>query len=363
MNKQLYFILPAFLISIALIIFLLTPAPSSSPKSTNLKTCQTLSFSGEGAVSLVFFSEKSEAEKYSNYLFKEISPFKENKDSFNVYYITNYKPECELYQGIATLCYSKELTEKASSCPNDYIVVLDEQQSSIRSSSYMNVLSINKAHQLSVFPHELGHAFANLAEEYVPAKLPRSQQNCVKNCDDFNGINQDCEQGCSESDYYRSVNSGIMRTLSSDTYGTFNENLIQKLINTQINTITGQAVSTPENCEEQYYYLIEAINENSKLKILSKSIRQGCIGKNGYGPDKAEILDEQNNSLTTSAFNSELIFTDAPGEEEINGETFVSDKPFFIKVPIIENSNKLKITTQTRDEIQIKNEGNTPCKV
>ena len=198
MNKQLYFVLPAFLISIALIIFLLAPAPSSSPKSTNLETCQTLSYSSPEAANLVFFSEKSEAEKYSNYLFKEITPFKENKDSFNIYYITNYLPECELYQGIATLCYSKELTQKAASCPNDYIVVLDEQPSSIRSSSYMNVLSINKAHQLSVFPHEIGHAFANLAEEYVPAKLPRSQQNCVENCEEFNGINEDWEQGCSE---------------------------------------------------------------------------------------------------------------------------------------------------------------------
>ena len=147
------------------------------------------------------------------------------KDNFNFYYIDNYQPKCEIYQDKALLCYNKDIVRKAASCPHDFIVVIKEDSRNIRSSAYMNVMSINSKHSLTVLLHEFGHVFVNLAEEYVPAKLPKKAKNCVDECTKFS-IKDGCYEGCSKADYFRSINNGIMRTLSSTNFGIFNKKLI-----------------------------------------------------------------------------------------------------------------------------------------
>ena len=90
-------------------------------------------------------------------------------------------------------------------------------------------MSINSALAPTVIVHEFGHVFANLADEYIPANIPFGSKNCKSNCENFNGIGN-CFQGCSESDYSRSSYASIMRTLKSNSFEEFNEELINQKI-------------------------------------------------------------------------------------------------------------------------------------
>ncbi len=313
-------------------------------------------------VDIVFFSPKENAEKYMDF-FLQTSPFDKNKGRLNFYYIDSYKPACELYKGIAILCYSKELIKKASSCPNDIIVVLDTQRSEIRSSSYMNVLSINTNHELSVLSHEFGHSFANLAEEYVPAKLPRGIKNCVGGCENFDGEKDGCFEGCSDANYFRSVDAGVMRTLNSNNYGIFNEGLILKRLEIiQNQKITGRAISEI-SCTNQNYYLIEASYNEDKIELIDKTIEKGCIGKSGAGPFSYEIQKTDSSTINGYEFNPEFIFTDAQGETQIDGSVEKYGGNFLLKIPIIKDSEALKIYRENNliSEINLRDTGARAC--
>lgn len=367
MQNKTYILVVIFLLVVigAAIIFLQTtkPQPSPSPAKTQiLEQCKSLSTPKSNAINLVFFSEKDDAQSYTDYL-SQIKPY--NKDTFNIYYIPDYTPECEIYKDIAVLCYSKELIQKASSCPNDFIVVLKQESSQIRSSAYMNVLSLNSRHPKSVFPHEMGHALTNLAEEYVPAKLPSGQKNCVSSCSKFTSEINECKIGCSEEAYYRSIDAGIMRTLSSNEYGIYDEFLVQEQIDNKISNskITGQAIY--EDCEEQTYYLIEADynSQTNTIQTISKSVQPGCVGDNGYGDFTYNLYNTQDNLIDSDSFNSQLIFTDAPGEIEIDGETYENNGKFFLKVSSIPDAKKLEISHKDKTtEINLQGIGAYPCK-
>ncbi len=193
--------------------------------------CQTLIESGipEENINIVFFTDGIGKEELNTYINEILStpPFSENKEKFNFYYI-NTQIECELKYS-AILCYSRELIKKSSACPNDFIAVISKKDPSIRSSAYLNVMSINSALAPTVIVHEFGHVFANLADEYIPANIPFGSKNCKSNCENFNGIGN-CFQGCSESDYSRSSYASIMRTLKSNSFEEFNEELINQKI-------------------------------------------------------------------------------------------------------------------------------------
>jgi len=369
-NKTYIFVIILLMISIAISIISLVSINSkisSSPASSAnnvLEGCQTFSYSSPDAMNIVFFAEKAKVAGYSEYLFG-IKPYNSFKNNFNIYYIPTYQPECKLYKDIALYCYSKELIRKASSCPNDYIIVLKEQPYKIRSSVYMNVLSLNSKHPLSVLPHELGHALANLADEYVPASLPRGQKNCVSSCSKFDSETDGCFIGCSKDSYYRSIDRGIMRTLSSNEYGVYDEALIKKQIDSQTSSslITGHAIS--DDCSEQKYHLLEAnySSQNNEIKVISRSIQQGCLGGNGYGNFNYSLYDADGNLIIDDTFNPQLIFTDAPGEIEIDGEIYENDGPFMLKLPIVPNAKTLEIIhDDKKTEISLNEIGAIPCK-
>ena len=351
-------------VPIFLIVFL-NLNPTLSPQKQNLEECKTLTYNGENKINLLFFSSKEQAEKYSDYLLT-ISPFDKNKNAFNFYYIDNYTPECELYKGIAILCHSKELIKKSSSCPNDYIIVIKDMDSNIRSSSYMNVLSINSNHPYPVFPHEFGHAFAVLAEEYTPATIPSGSKNCVSNCDKFS-IKDGCFEGCSKENYYRSTENGIMRTLYSNSFGIFDEKLISDKISKSPPKITGSVTSNEVDCSTENYYLIEGIYNEKEINVLRKTIEQGCIGTSGDGFFDYKLIMEDDSTLAEGSFNPELIFTDSQLENQnvISGETYDSDKEFYLKLPLIQNSKSLEISKDNviLSEINLQNIGAEFCKI
>jgi|GEM_PF-1223851 len=330
-----------------------------SLSSTNLEECNTLISNEEGVINTVFFSTKEQAEEYSNYLLNSL-PFTDYKKAFNFYYITpeQYSPECEIYKGIAALCYNSELIKKSASCPNDFIVVIDKQSINIRSSAYLNVMSLNSKHSLNVYLHEFGHSFANLAEEYVPARIPRGSENCQRSCEDFDGEINGCYQECSNSDYYRTIESGVMRTLFSSEFGVFNSRNIIEIIESKYSesSITGAAISEEIECSQQKYFLIEVQNINGEIQILDKSIQIGCSpSSSGFNSDFTYKIFTEEKRLILEDSRNLNIFTDIQFEnnEEISGETFNAieeGEVFFIISPYIEQASRLEIINENSGE-------------
>ena len=361
MDKKLLAIFVVSIITLATILFYFSISQTSIQSSPeNLEECKTFHYSKENAINLVFFSDEETTKKYSEFLF-QVEPFTE-KD-FNIYFIDSYKPECELYKDIALFCHSKDLIKKSTSCPNDFIIVPEKKSYEIRSSSYMNILSINTEHPLSVLAHEFGHAFANLAEEYVPAKIPSKSKNCVSSCEEFDDKFAECFEGCSESNYFRSIDSGIMRSLSANRYGAFDENLISELIK-KSTSITGRAISNPIDCANEKYILLEGNydSEKNNIEIIKKTIEQGCAGTNGNGNFNFTLIDSENSEISSRAFNPELIFTDAPENETIDGEIFKNEGEFYLKLPIISSADKLEILHNNKiTEVTLKDVGATIC--
>jgi hypothetical protein len=373
MQKQWLLVIGISLIILITILFsiLLIQSPSSSPRKIQLNQfetlegCNSLIYNSPSSTNLVFFSNEEQAEKYSNQLLN-IAPLNDNQKSFNIYYIDTYVPDCTLYQGIATFCHSSDLIKEASSCPNDYIIVLDDEPPSIRSSAFQNVLSININHPLSVLTHEFGHAFANLAEEYVPATLQPGAQNCKTECSQFEPVKDGCFQGCSSSDKQRSIDAGVMRTLSTNNFGLFNEYIIEQRIDASQSRITGQAIEDPLLCENQNHIQVQAFYNNSQNTIsqISKSIQQGCVGGPGFGNFIYFISDKQGKIITQQNFNANLVFTDAPNGTQIEGEIYPYSGPFILKIPK-ENTNDLLFIQHIENttEIKLNDAGARPCHI
>ncbi|MFH1307745.1 MAG: hypothetical protein ABIH72_02750 [archaeon] len=359
-KKVTILILILAVVIVTILIILSITSPQFSPSNSNLEECKTLEYNGENKINIVFFSDKQTAQKYSDY-FLEISPFNQNKNSFNFFYIDSYIPKCELYKGIAILCYSNELIKKASSCPNDYIVVIRDEEQKIRSSAYMNVMSLNSRYPLAVFPHEFGHAFLTLAEEYVPASLPDNPKNCFQNCEEFT-IKEGCYQGCSESNYFRSIDNGIMRTLNSESFGNFNEQLFESKINS-LSKITAAAVQEFIDCTNQKYFLIKGQIISNEITILEKTIETGCVGGNGAGSFNFTIIKTTGEEIQGSDFNPGEVFTDSYFEQELSGE-IIPYEIFILKVQIIENPKSLEIykAGEKISEINLEEIGSYPCK-
>jgi len=354
----LLFLVVAIVFSLVVFFFLLKGAGLSPAE---LEECNTLKFNGDDKTSVVFFSDKKTSERYANSLLS-FSPFSGNKEQFNFYYI-DYEPSCELYKGIALLCYSKDLIKKAGSCPNDYIVVVEEESGNIRSSSYMNVISLNSRQSLNVLPHEFGHAFASLSDEYVPAKVPRGAKNCISNCDSFGELGEGCFEGCGEEEYFRSIESGIMRTLNSNKYGEFNENIILGRLGVSSGgSVAGMAVGDFESCSDEKYYLIDLYyDENGEISVVDKKMELGCVGSNGYGDFELQIVLEDGRILDGGEFNPELIFTDA----NEGGDVYIYAGEFVLKVPAIEGAKSLEINDGKGGEVQVSLLGMDarPCKL
>lgn len=352
---------------ILLSLFFISKQISFSPADKS--QCKTIIENPSASVNLVFFASENKAKEYSDYLLSNY-PLNKYKDSFSVYYQDIYQPECEYYKDIALLCYNRELIKQASACPNDYIFVIKDELEKLRSSSYLNLISINANNPKSVILHEFGHAFANLAEEYTPADLPRKSMNCVKNCEDFKGINEGCFQGCSESTYYRSIEQGLMRTLYAKSLGKFNEFLIEsKIQKSSGSKITGKAIETENECENNFYYLISANYASGSITINKKEIEKGCSGKSGEGPFSYKILNEDNQQILEDSFNPGIIFTDSQNKKQqvISGQTFNYEGEFYIKIPGLKEAKTLELYDKNQNKkivsIPVDNIEGRPCKI
>jgi len=332
--------------------------PGVAPQVTG-EACKTIVNNGENKINIVFFAQLNQVQNYIDTLLSA-EPFKKNAGSFNFFLIDSYTPQCEIYKDIAVLCASEELTKKAASCPNDYIIVIKDEDPKIRNSALGNTISLNSQSSLSVIQHELGHALANLADEYSPAKIPANSKNCQQSCEMFKSLTSDCFSGCSGEGYSRSIETGIMKSLKANSFGVFDESLIEEQIKKQASqsspitgkAITGKAIAEPNvECAGQKYYLIKGDRTPGDIKILSRTIEGGCVGNNGAGPFNYSIIKQDDTIVKEGEFNADVVFTDGQAKDEqiIDGETFDYEGPFFLKIPIIENTKEIKISTPTQE--------------
>jgi hypothetical protein len=375
------FILVGSIIGICIIIsvaaLLLTDSAVVASPSQPLAECQTIQYSSENAINIVFFADQKTSEEYSNYLF-QYPPFSETQDRFNVYFISpeSYDPECEYYRGIALYCYNREVVRKAASCPNDHIVVLKSESRSIRSSAYRNVISVNTNVPKTVLLHELAHSISHKAEEYLAAgaSIPREADNCVDSCEEFLGLNQDCEQECTTSSHYRSYDEGIMRTLypSPVTYGEFNEitmeeDIIEQSGGTPDPGITGNAITDPSKAEEQRYKLLETKLENGKLEVVSKTTEIGYASGFGTGPNTIRIINEQGTLIAEEKTNAETLFITGQDNPEGEINTPPIEKPdtsFFISIPEESQADTVEINyNQESYTVSLEGTGAEACRL
>ena len=202
--------------------------------------------------------------------------------------------------------------------------------------------------------HEFGHAFANLADEYVPATLSRGSENCKSSCDKFNSEIDGCFQGCSKANYYRSIQNGLMRTLSNTNYGIYNKNLIRELINKRLGShLTGNAINSinPINtCLEQKYAFLEVQNKNGRPYVLNKQVFSGCAPNynSPSGNINYKIYNKQGNLISEKNTNL-MIFTDTSlKQNQIVGKTYRGgiNNSFILITKLTSETQKVVITDE-----------------
>ena len=335
-NKSFFIVSTILIILIIASIIFSTARAELSSQETELEECSVLAYNNENSINILFISpNQKEAEEYSNFLFN-VEPFKDNKNSFNAFFI-NTKPECELYKKIALFCHNRETIKKSASCPEvDLIVALGKEKPNIRSSSYLNVMSINTAQNKNVLVHELGHALGKLDEEYITnSRLSASSPNCLNYCSDFE-MSDGCYDGCTKTTFKRSIEEGVMRTLSTSYYGIHNINYLKTVVDKRAGDsikITGKAVQEIQNCESEEYILLKLKNSGN-LALEEKQLLQGCY--NGYGNGDLVYDVSAESGIFTGQLNFN-IYTDSHDENlNLEGETFNGEEAY-LSVPVGDN--------------------------
>lgn len=238
-------------ISVGIVLVIYFLYPSAVQKSVSGKDCITLYEGGINSRGVVFlsygYSTKEDflddALRYVNDTngILDVKPFSDNKNKLGFYAVFSDKVVCGI-EDSTLVCDDQDAKTLTLSCPNDYIFVLGARNNflnfikPIRSSSYVNLASINTADHRLVVTHEFGHIFGRLADEYVEAGLDYSV-NAYKNCD-REGCNKwkdlgfgGCFRGCGSINLYRSTDNGIMKNyFESDTYGEYNEWLLNNTL-------------------------------------------------------------------------------------------------------------------------------------
>ncbi len=228
MKKYWNFIIPTLIVLIVLVSIAIIQ--SNKVYVGPEKECEVvLKNEGENKIEIVFLTNQVSKNKIREYIdfLLDSTPFNSSKEKFDFFYAG--EANCEIIQENILFCYSKYLVRQAAICPDDYIVVLSDKPENIRSSAYLNVVSVNINNPKSVLLHEIGHVFANLADEYVPSPLPHGAENCVENCENFE-VSEGCFQGCSDAEYYRSSEASVMRTLSTTYYKKLNSIIIDRIL-------------------------------------------------------------------------------------------------------------------------------------
>lgn len=374
MNKNLLFLSILALVSFG-VAFSITMAVAARPDTSAVSDsppteCTPLSYQGPDALNVVFVASKSDAERYKGYFLAK-PPYSEPETRINFYYLDSARTPstCTLYKDIALFCYSDALLKEASACPHDAIIVLADYPLEIRSSMYKNVLSLNRNHPPEeVLRHELGHLFG-LAEEYVGASLPPRQQNCKAECDKFQTATDGCFEGCSKASFMRSIDEGVMRTLSSSEYGIYDTVLIRNALQKaqeKKTLVTSNVVRADSSCDSQTYTLLEIDGAQIPWSIISREDVKGCPSGELSTEYALSITNPEEGILTKTSFAGNTLFTDAPGTDQIQGEVYTESR-FWVEIPSqLPQGTIVQITDDSSNNYltaPLPSGGNNPCRM
>lgn len=222
-------IIIVFLAIILILSILLSMYFYNQPSTKITSSCQIIQYSEGKKINIVYLTQNLSTSdvKKSISSFLSTPPFSQNKDKFNFYYAGS--ANCKIVEDYI-FCYSKDTIKQSSLCPNNYIIILSSQNSDIRSSAYLNLISLNINSPDSTLVHEFGHIFGNLADEYIPSQIPSGSKNCNNKCQFLYNISA-CFPGCSKNDYYRSSEDSVMRSLKTNNYQKLNTLLINENLN------------------------------------------------------------------------------------------------------------------------------------
>ncbi len=307
----------------------------------DLQDCNVINYNPESDFNIVFVGSLEESNKYAKHLF-QTPPHVHYKSSINIFNVPR-EPGYELYKGIAVLA-NKETIKLAAACPNpDVVVALVKEGREIRASTLGNRITLNDAiPQLSVWSHEMGHYYG-LQEEYIAdskSAAKNKDPNCKKDPAEFD-IYDEMLQGCTNPNLYRSVD-GVMKTLSSDYYGKFNEREIISKIEEEIKNgaeITGRAIDISNECADQKFILLD-VNEN-KIEVYP-----GCrIDNAKSAADQFKYQLFQDGQIIVDNSLSTALYTDNQehGQETISGETYDATDRLLITLPYPPQGDTIRI--------------------
>ena len=276
--------------------------------------------------------------------FFEIEPFKSGADNFSFFVVNTTRDfECEVgCKNVSTLvcCNGRSVLEEASRCDYDSIIVLVNSEEECGSASYYAKVCSRNSYANTVLVHELGHSFADLADEYVYedyfgdyAVGEVNEINCDKaRCQKWQNISDGCYEGCTYSNLYRSVEK---HSIMLDLYPRFNDvckNHIEELI-------ASYSEDKVRKVEDRSYFINLNYNEgtiefeNAFLKPI-KSWQD--FRKSDYS---IEIINSEGQIFNSSLYVPNKIFPVPPYGRIV----YEDDVDFSVNLPFYEDAEEIRI--------------------
>ncbi|MDP2925392.1 MAG: M64 family metallopeptidase [Nanoarchaeota archaeon] len=261
--------------------------------------------------------------------------------------------DCEVgCKNVPTLicCNNKKIFDEASLCGYDNIFVLVNNPGYCGSAStYTKICSKNKDSNLFLL-HELGHSFANLADEYVYSDYYNysigeiENENCdTEGCSKWRDLSSGCFKGCTYSNLYRPIEKN---SVMYDLYPEYDV-VSQRQIN---NTILEYAnfydrSETPLLIKKSYY--LDVKYDKGELNINRISIKpirsKQRLGKSDF---KYRIYNKERKKLLEGKIDVPTKIYPLPGSEE---KIIIEDSiEFSLLLPYIKEADSLVIYSKDK---------------
>ncbi len=204
-----------------------------------------------------------------------IEPFKSKNDKLSFTLINTTKDfECKIgCYNVSTIvcCNDKAVFEEASRCDYDGIFMLVNSDELCGSaSSYAKICAKNPDANL-ILLHEIGHSFADLADEYVYSKYDIGEinnKNCdIAECKKWKEIDSGCFEGCTYSNLYRPAEKN---SIMYDLYPEFNI-ISQIQINKIFETFFKKEAKRESSDKKSYYVNVKY--DNGKIILDNPSLK------------------------------------------------------------------------------------------
>ncbi|GEM_PF-3268540 len=267
--------------------------------------------------------------------FFTIEPYASLKNEFNIYRLDSFGNDLGCTKEGTVICSQGKVNRVGKQCPHDFIVVLSQYSETedlinpLRSASIFNLAYVNGADSFLVLSHESGHMVGDLVDEYlIPGgDVPRDAANCAQECREFD-ILDDCKQGCITSEYYRSIDVGLMRNYwDTQNFGIFNERELTRIIKEKGGSSGGVLLSP----KRDKVYIVDFSVNGEALSLSSISGEEGYapkFNKKGY----SYVLTEENKVIEKRFFGYPTLIMERGNSGGMNGE-YKTVEDFSLVVP------------------------------